>query len=312
MKNNHITLLLLALSFLLAACQQTIPDQVVDVTGQTWILTTYNDAQPIGGHQPTLRFDPEQISGTTGCNHYGGMYQIDGDSIRFEGIYSTEMACLDPEGLMDQERVYLELLGNADRFELSNGVLTFYAKSIPNLVFEIQSEVSQPVEPDLDPGEPVLVDAVPTSTVAPLFVPPEGFNPYQDPQTGMSVYIPENWIVTGIIEGEYAILQSYPEDKYVGGEMREAGDTKCDLNIQPAGTQVNDLINQWKSSDMTTILAEEEFVFPNGVTGQRFEINSMGTATIFIAEINERVVLLTCFGDFTLVDEIASTLQADE
>jgi hypothetical protein len=237
------------------------------------------------------------------------MYQIEGDSIHFEGIYSTEMACLEPDGLMDQERVYLELLGNADQFELSNGVLTFYAKAIPILVFETLSEVSQPVEPVPDPAEPVSVDAVPTPTVAPLYVPPEGFNPYQDPLTGISVYIPENWIVTGIIEGEYAILQSYPEDKYVGGEMREAGDTKCDLNIQPAGTEVDDLINQWKSSDMTTILAEEEFLFPNSVTGHRFEINSMGTSITFIVEINQQVVLLTCFGDLSVVDEIAANLQ---
>jgi len=309
MKNNNITLLLLALSFLITACQQTMPDHAIDLTGQTWNLAAYNDTQPIAGHQPTLQFDPEQISGTTGCNHYGGMYRIKGDTLHFEGVYNTEMACLEPGELMDQERVYLELLGIVDQFELNNDMLIFYAKAIPILVFEIQPEAPQSAEPIPEPAEPVSVDAVPTPTAAPLFVPPEGFNPYQDPVTGISVYIPEKWVVTGILEGQYAILQSYPENKYVGGEMREAGDTKCDLNIQPAGTQVDDLINQWKSSDITTILAEEEFLFANDVAGQRFEINSMGTSTTFIVEINERVVLLTCFGDFSIAAEIAATLQ---
>ena len=312
MKNNDIALLLLALSFLLAACQQTIPDQIIDLTDQTWSLTAYNDTQPMTGHQPTMKFDHEQVSGTTGCNHYGGMYQIEGDSIHFEGIYSTEMACLEPEGLMEQERIYLELLRSVDQFELINGKLTFYAESNLILVFEIQSEGSQSAEPAIEPDEPVVMTADPTPTTAPHFVPPEGFNPYQDEITGITVYIPETWIVTGILEGQYAILQSHPEDKYVGGEMREESDTKCDLNIHPAGTQIDDLINQWKSSDMTTVLAEEEFIFPNNFIGKYFEIDSMGQSAVFIAEMNNQAVSLTCFGDFSIVAEIASTLQALE
>jgi hypothetical protein len=48
------------------------------------------------------------------------------------------------------------------------------------------------------------------------------------------------------------------------------------------------------------------------LNGQRFVIDSMGRAIVFITEINQRVVLLTCFGDFSSVDEIAATLQAAE
>ncbi len=114
-----------------------------------------------------------------------------------------------------------------------------------------------------------------------------------------------------MLEGQYAILQSYPEDKYVGGEMSEKGDTKCDLNIHPVGTQMDDLINQWISNDMTTILAEEEFAFPDGVIGKYFEIDSMGQSAVFIAEVNNRVVSLTCFGDFSMTAEIAATLMVN-
>ncbi len=174
-----------------------MPDQITNLTGQTWNLTAYNDSQPIAGHQPILQFEHEQVSGTTGCNHYGGMYQIEGDSIHFEGIYSTEMACLEPEGLMNQERIYLELLGIADQFELSNGRLIFYAKSISILVFEAQSEAPQSAEPAHEPAESVAVAADPTPTVAPHFVPPKEFNPYRDKIAGITVYIPETWIVTG-------------------------------------------------------------------------------------------------------------------
>ena len=118
--------------------------------GKAWVLSSYNDTQPIAGHVPTLNFDGDQVSGTTGCNHYGGMVKIDADSIRFEGIFSTEMACIEPDGLMEQERVFLELLGTADQFELIENVLTFYAKSMPILVFETQFSVANQLQAALD------------------------------------------------------------------------------------------------------------------------------------------------------------------
>jgi hypothetical protein len=63
---------------------------------------------------------------------------------------------------------------------------------------------------------------------------------------------------------------------------------------------------------MTTIVSEAEFVYQSGLTGQRFVIDNMGRSTVFITEINQRVVLLTCFGDFSMVDEIAATLNTSE
>jgi hypothetical protein len=60
---------------------------------------------------------------------------------------------------------------------------------------------------------------------------------------------------------------------------------------------------------MTTIVSEEEFNYQSGITGQRYVMDNIGRATVFISEINQRMVLLTCFGDFTPVDEIAATLQ---
>jgi hypothetical protein len=47
----------------------------------------------------------------------------------------------------------------------------------------------------------------PTITVVPV-VPPAGFKEYQDAVAGISIYIPENWTVTGVVDGEYAIFQS--------------------------------------------------------------------------------------------------------
>jgi heat shock protein HslJ len=82
------------------------------------VLTTYNDANPIDDALPNIRFGDVQMSGTTGCNHYWGSYQITEDAISFDSIFRNEIGCMEPEGVMDQERTYLDLLMSADRFEL--------------------------------------------------------------------------------------------------------------------------------------------------------------------------------------------------
>lgn len=312
MKTQKFLLVAVLIVLLLSSCSGDEPKVEAQLQGKTWVLTTYNETQPIAGRHPILEFEGDQVSGTTGCNHYGGTYRIERDSISFKGIFSTEMACLDPEGFMEQERIYLELLRVVDQFELNDGLLTFYAESNPILVFGIQSDDSVSTESTIEPENPVSVDLVPSPTTLPVFHPPEGFHKYQDSVTGIFVYIPEDWMVTGIVEGQSAILQSYPEDKYIGGEMLEEGDTKCDLNIRPEGDHGEELIEQWKSDSTTTIVSEGEFILQSGLSGQRLVIDSMGRATVFIAEASQRVILLTCFGNFTQVDEIATTLNALE
>lgn len=165
-------------------------------------------------------------------------------------------------------------------------------------------------EPPLALPSPTPAIQPPTET--PVVEPPVGFIEYQDSEVGVSIYIPGSWTVTGVIAGQYAIFSSYPEDKYVGGGKRESGDTKCDLNIRPQGISADDLIQQWKSNDMTTILSEQEIILSSGEPGFRFELNNMGRANALITKINGRVVVMTCFGDFTLFDEIAVTLRTSE
>jgi heat shock protein HslJ len=68
-----------------------------------------------------LQFEADQVSGTMGCNHYGGIYQINDDTIKFEGVFSNEMAFVEPEGIMDQEQIFLEALQAVVRFSLTDG-----------------------------------------------------------------------------------------------------------------------------------------------------------------------------------------------
>lgn len=174
---------------------------------------------------------------------------------------------------------------------------------------------SIPLTPTLEQPSPILPSPtaeVRAPTPTPPFEPPAGFKEYRDSSAGISVYIPDSWEVSGIVSGDYAILQSYPLDKYIGGERFEPGDTKCDLNIRPAGVRAADLVQQWKSGPLTTIVSEREIVLGSGQTATRLEIENRGRANSVITEINERAVALTCFGDFTPFDQIAATLKASE
>ena len=303
MKKTYLILVVFIIALFLGACGGSDINVTSQLEGHTWVLTTYNDTRPVAGHQPTLQFEDGQVSGTTGCNHYGGSYQIEGDFLRFEALFNTEMACLDPEGLMEQEQVYLGLLRAVNRFEGNDLVLTLFTETGQDLVFETQRE---------NPEEPMATLDPPTPTPPPTFAPPADFKEYQDTEAGVSIYVPESWVVTGVILGEYAIFTSYPTDKYVGGEGFEPGDTKCDLAIRPEGVRSEELIQQWQSDSMSTIVSEESFSLQTGLMGQRFVIDSMGRATVFLTEINQRVVLLTCFGDFSPVDAIAATLNTLE
>ena len=145
------------------------------------------------------------------------------------------------------------------------------------------------------------VEPVPTQT-AEIIEPPAGFKEYLDSQTGISISIPEEWYIQNqsVVEGEYAIFSSYPPDKYIGGEARQPGDTKCDLNIKPSAESLDALVQAWESSAITTIVSENEIVLNLGKPATVFVIDSMGRSTILVTEIGDRLVIFSCWGEFDL------------
>jgi hypothetical protein len=75
---------------------------------------------------------------------------------------------------------------------------------------------------------------------------------------------------------------------------------------------VADVLQQIKSSPHATIVSEREIVLHSGRSGIRREIESLGRSLSLYTEINERAVVLTCFGELAPFDEIAVTLSAGE
>jgi heat shock protein HslJ len=144
--------------------------------------------------------------------------------------------------------------------------------------------------------------------------PPAGFRRYVNGASGVSLWVPESWTVIepGPPHGGSPILQSYPQDKYVGGEPRQPGDTKCDLIIHPPGTSAADVVPQNRSDPPVTVVSEREIVLRSGQPGTRFEVESMGRSLSLVTEVNGRAVVLTCFGELEPFDAIAVTLDAAE
>lgn len=161
--------------------------------------------------------------------------------------------------------------------------------------------------------QPSAVPATPTTNIPeptppPVSLPPIGFKEYQDAVAGVSLFIPDSWIVTFVDPGRLAILQSYPEDKYVGGEGLQPGDTKCDLTFRQ-DTDMAELLQQWQSDPNATVMSEQEVILTSGQVGTRLEIENRGHSLSLITAVNNQTVTLVCFGEFAPFDDIAVTLH---
>ncbi len=101
----------------------------VPLNGTAWRLVSYDNGTSmvpvLDGTTVTAEFRAEQMGGSAGCNHYFATYATGSiNSLRIEGIGSTEMYCTAP-GIMDQESTYLALLGKARQYSVEGGTMTF-------------------------------------------------------------------------------------------------------------------------------------------------------------------------------------------
>jgi heat shock protein HslJ len=84
-----------------------------------WELDSLAGKAPLPETTITLKLADGKAGGSSGCNQYGGEYQVDKDMLSFdEKIISTLMLCLIPDGVMAQEREYLTLLKSAARYQI--------------------------------------------------------------------------------------------------------------------------------------------------------------------------------------------------
>jgi heat shock protein HslJ len=94
------------------------------LAGTQWVLVSLNGQAPVAGRALTLRFGPDgQLTGDSGCNSYGGAYQLQGATLAVTQLVSTLRACAE-QPLNDQETAFQQALGHAAQFTLRGPVLT--------------------------------------------------------------------------------------------------------------------------------------------------------------------------------------------
>jgi uncharacterized lipoprotein YbaY len=92
----------------------------------TWLLEGFGpvDApQPpaTAGRPATIRFQGGQVSGSTGCNGFGGSYQATASAITFGNLVGTLIACEEP--LAQQEQVIFSALRGEAPYTIADGRL---------------------------------------------------------------------------------------------------------------------------------------------------------------------------------------------
>jgi putative lipoprotein len=128
MNRRNLIIVLLALALLLAGlllvgCDRS-PAGNDTLAGTQWVLVTLGGKPPLaGGTAPSAEFAEDQISGSTGCNHYFGTYEARGSDLTLGAVAVTEMACLEPAGVMDQEQAFLAALASTTSYRLAGAGL---------------------------------------------------------------------------------------------------------------------------------------------------------------------------------------------
>jgi len=95
--------------------------------GKEWVVEDIDRGGIIDRSRVTLNFDAQgRVFGRSGCNTYNGRYTLTGENLTVASPVTTLKACA--ESLMQQERRFLEILGDVQRFEFSEiGALILHA-----------------------------------------------------------------------------------------------------------------------------------------------------------------------------------------
>lgn len=88
----------------------------MSLANTSWIVASVNGRVPIAGAVPTISFTADAVTGSGGCNHIGGRYQVDSATGQFatRDVASTAMGCLQP-GVSDFESLFLQALGGSSQ-----------------------------------------------------------------------------------------------------------------------------------------------------------------------------------------------------
>jgi heat shock protein HslJ len=107
-----------------------VPMPHANLEGTTWNLIGWNTGTALTSlvlnTEMTMELADGELSGSAGCNHYFSTYTLQDDALSFGVVASTEMYCMDPEGVMEQEKGYLQVLSQVRSYEIFGENLTMF------------------------------------------------------------------------------------------------------------------------------------------------------------------------------------------
>ena len=117
------------------------PTPEVTLDGTAWSLTAFTEdgttTSLLADTQITLSFEDGQASGSAGCNSYFGPYTLEDGELHIGPVAITEMYCMSPEGVMEQETRFVDILTNVTLFERDADQLTLKTADGRGLVFTV-------------------------------------------------------------------------------------------------------------------------------------------------------------------------------
>ena len=108
--------------------QQTLSDS-------SWQVTGYNNGAEalvslMTDTTISLQFSAtDTVSGRAGCNTFTGTYTSTDGTVTITGLASTQIMCIKPEGIMDQEAQFVAALQKASVYSIENGALVMRDES---------------------------------------------------------------------------------------------------------------------------------------------------------------------------------------
>jgi heat shock protein HslJ len=99
-----------------------------------WEVIAYNNGKQgvvslLPGTRVSVSFgDGGRVTGNAGCNEYFATYKVDGQAMSIGMPATTRKFCAEPEGLMQQEALYLDALKSASTFRLNGDRLELRAQ----------------------------------------------------------------------------------------------------------------------------------------------------------------------------------------
>jgi heat shock protein HslJ len=116
----------------LAACGEAAPANPnrpgvpATIAGTSWRVVSVGGRTPVAGGVPTVTFEVARVTGSGGCNSFGGSYRYDAGSgrITFENVAMTAMGCVDG-GRNEFETVFSQALFRVELVSIDErGLLT--------------------------------------------------------------------------------------------------------------------------------------------------------------------------------------------